>query len=78
MTATVAGQALTAKLKAMLPTLGAYPHAGMIAAVSEAKQGTRLLKVSCPECGYTIRVTAKWIDVGLPQCCCGVDMEVAA
>jgi hypothetical protein len=40
--------------------------------------GTRLLKVECPECGYVCRVTQKWIDVGLPACPCGEQMEAAS
>lgn len=32
------------------------------------KQTTRLLKASCSECGYTVRVTAKWLEVGPPHC----------
>jgi hypothetical protein len=35
---------------------------------------SRLKKVICPDCGYTIRTTAKWIKVGLPTCCCGALM----
>ncbi len=31
-------------------------------------QTTRLLKVACEDCGYTARVTQKWIDIGLPHC----------
>jgi hypothetical protein len=31
-------------------------------------QGTRLLKMMCPMCGYTVRVTAKWLKVGPPHC----------
>lgn len=45
--------------------------------LSVAKAGTRLLKVCCPSCEYTVRVTQKWIDVGLPVCPCGEEMEVA-
>lgn len=46
--------------------------------VGKAKSGgTRLLKCECPECGYTIRTTQKWIDVGLPTCPCGEEMGVA-
>src|SRR4030088_2490873 len=26
------------------------------------------LKADCPECGYTIRLTKKWADLGLPSC----------
>lgn len=32
------------------------------------KQSTRMLKVHCPECGYTVRTTQKWLDVGPPLC----------
>ena len=32
------------------------------------KQGTRLRKACCGECGYTVRVTAKWLEVGPPHC----------
>lgn len=46
-------------------------------AVSLAKVGSRLLKAECPDCGYTIRVTRKWADVGMPKCPCGSHMEEA-
>lgn len=32
------------------------------------KQTARLLKAECAECGYTVRVTAKWLEVGPPHC----------
>jgi hypothetical protein len=32
------------------------------------KQTGRLLKACCAECGYTVRVTAKWLEVGPPHC----------
>lgn len=32
------------------------------------KQTTRLKKCECRECGYTVRVTAKWLEVGAPHC----------
>jgi hypothetical protein len=33
------------------------------------RQGTRLLKVMCPKCGYLARVTLKWLnEVGPPRC----------
>lgn len=35
------------------------------------KQGTRMIKVVCDECGYTFRTTQKWIEVGMPSCPCG-------
>lgn len=42
-----------------------------------SKQGTRLLKIECPECGYVVRTTQKWLDVGLPVCPCGSEMGAA-
>jgi hypothetical protein len=42
-----------------------------------SKQGTRLLKCECPECGYVVRTTQKWLSVGLPTCPCGETMEAA-
>jgi hypothetical protein len=32
------------------------------------KQKTRLIKACCAECGYTVRVTSKWLEVGPPHC----------
>jgi hypothetical protein len=36
---------------------------------------TRLRKVACPDCGYTIRVTRSWMQKGLPACPCGQSMR---
>lgn len=33
-----------------------------------AGSGSRLIKVACAECGYTARVTRKWLDIGAPHC----------
>lgn len=44
---------------------------------SKTKEGTRLLKCQCPECGYVVRTTQKWLDVGVPTCACGTEMEAA-
>jgi hypothetical protein len=29
---------------------------------------TRLLRVACLQCGYTVRVTRKWLAIGSPLC----------
>lgn len=51
----------------VLAALGAYPHAPLI--VGQRKvQSTRMLKAICPSCGYTVRLSAKWADKGLPLC----------
>jgi hypothetical protein len=39
-----------------------------IITTAKPKQGTRLMKSSCAECGYTVRVTQKWLDIGPPHC----------
>lgn len=41
----------------------------------EKGAGSRLVKVECPGCGYVLRTTRKWLDVGLPTCCCGEEMQ---
>jgi len=41
------------------------------------RQGTRLIKATCGECGYTIRITRKWLDVGNPTCPCGGEIAEA-
>jgi len=68
------GSALWEKLEATAEAVGEYPHA-RLDKESLPKQSTRLLKVECPKCGYTVRVTHKWLDVGTPTCCCGTKMK---
>jgi hypothetical protein len=36
---------------------------------------TRQRKVSCPDCGYTVRMARSWMQVGLPVCPCGEEMR---
>lgn len=38
------------------------------ASTAKPKQTTRLKKCECQECGYTVRVTQKWLEVGPPHC----------
>ena len=41
----------------------------MTAVAAPKKQSSRLLKAECESCGYTVRVTRKWVDqVGAPHC----------
>jgi hypothetical protein len=35
---------------------------------SHPKQTTRMLRVACPGCEYTVRTSAKWLRVAIPQC----------
>jgi hypothetical protein len=75
MTATTAGDELASQLTALSDRVGVYPHAALIHSSESKPQSTRMLKIECPECGYTVRTTAKWIEVGLPTCPCGGEME---
>jgi hypothetical protein len=83
MTATVAGDAFKEWALPLIEEIGVFPAGGLTAGTGTAerkKQSTRLLKVGCACCGYTARVTNKWIcDAGAPVCPTdGVPMEVAA
>lgn len=75
-----AGDDLTEQIVSLLAEIGLIPtgaiHGGA-AADAPPKQKTRMLKLSCTLCEYTVRTTQKWIDVGLPTCPCGGEMEVA-
>ncbi len=72
MTATHAGERLTAVLVDVEQTLGPYPHDTLQGLTTgKKKDGTRQLKCVCPACGYTIRTSQKWVDMGLPTCTCG-------
>jgi hypothetical protein len=82
MTATVAGEAFKRSIVPILESLGPYPHAELDTRLDLIDPGageprlssgprtqtTRLLKVMC-HCGYTARVTLKWLDeAGPPHC----------
>lgn len=74
------GALLTTKLVDIAESLGPLPHARLHIergatdkgpADRPKKQGTRLLKAICEHegCGYTVRITAKWVDdLGPPIC----------
>jgi hypothetical protein len=67
---TPATDELKAKLRGLLP--GAYPHASLDQKFldKEKPAGTRMLKVVCANCEYTVRVTRKWLETGAPICPC--------
>lgn len=74
-TATVAGDEFKAQAGEWMVALGDYPHAA-IDLTAIRKQTTRMLKVECPCCGYTVRTTQKWLDIGTPSCPLGTGMLV--
>jgi hypothetical protein len=84
MTATVAGEELTAKLEAIAADLGDYPHAKLASPADGVegpkKQGTRMLKAECAEgSGYKVRLTRQWLDeYGAPICPCHGEQMIEA
>lgn len=56
----------------LINAVGDYPHAQLLAMSrvgAKKKQTSRLIKAECDACGYTVRVTRKWVDqAGAPHC----------
>lgn len=61
--------------KHVIKYIGEIPHPTLTAMDLQKvkKESCRQLKAQCPdlECGYTIRITRKWIEFGMPTCPCG-------
>lgn len=72
---TVGGADFASSYGALIADLGAYPH-GALTFQTRKTQSTRMLKAYCPTCGYTVRLTQKWADVGMPSCPCGDDLTL--
>lgn len=73
-TSTPATEELKNKIGHFLEEVPAYPHAKLDAKLvggPTKPQKNRHLKLVCPNCGYTIRSTAQWIEIGMPTCHCG-------
>lgn len=71
MASTIAGETFKQRVLPLLADAGPLPHAALGFGASSAppKQKARLLKAECAECGYTVRVTRKWVEeVGAPHC----------
>jgi len=80
MTATTVSGRLAERLDPILDELGEFPHAALNPFEMEKqrpKQTTRMLKLECPQDGYVVRTTQKWLDEGLPKCPCGHELEPA-
>ena len=72
MTATTAGPEFIKWITPVLEKIGKYPHAKVDAAGATRKQGTRMIKVACPEHPeFSVRMTRTWLDAdtfGPPIC----------
>jgi hypothetical protein len=76
--ATQGTRELKGRLNALISKIGPYPHATLDASMMpHKKDSTRMLKLVCPDCGYVVRTTARWIKAGLPICPRGTRMEMA-
>ena len=78
LTATVAGEALTAVFMTILEKLGTYQHAALGSVPADPtrtitgapSRNKSMQKVVCEESGYTARVSNKWLLEGTPSCPC--------
>ena len=65
LTSTHAGEWLKALITQWVEVEGEYPHAKLT--TRYAKQTTRLHKCDCA-CGYTMRISSKWLKIATPRC----------
>jgi SprT-like family len=68
MTATSEGAEFKAFAENLFRRIGLIPAGRINFAKGRKVQTTRLLKCECGTCGYTARVTRKWIVLGTPIC----------
>jgi len=61
-TSTSAGEEFNTDMQGIADVLGEYPHAALDTSGIK-KQGTRMIKVECDECGMTGRYASKWIHL---------------
>lgn len=74
-TATVPGEEFASFAHEIEADLGPYPHQKLSPLKQVKKQGTRMLKLEAPCCGYVVRTTKKWLEQGIPTCPCGNEFE---
>lgn len=67
MTSTPSGEKMKECIKRIINSVGFYP-AGKLNTDIRKKKGTYLIKCECPECGYVVRTTEKWLAYGDPIC----------
>jgi hypothetical protein len=66
MTATTATPEFSKWADSLFKRIGPYPGGSL---TDSKKQTTRLQKCACEYCGYTVRVTRKWLDAAGPPIC---------
>lgn len=74
------GEDLKLVMKTIIEELGEYPHSKMGRGSGKKsgpkKQASRMFKVKCPnaDCGYVVRASRMWMELGFPTCVCGTEM----
>lgn len=71
LTATVPGEQFIKLMDPILSKLGPYPHQALKINPKYVGGGSRLIKASCPECDFKVRMTRTWLDdedYGAPLC----------
>lgn len=72
MTATTETATFATACKPFIKQFGDFPHAKMNVGQSGVKkQTTRMIKLQCPACKFTMRCARSWVDnIGEPICAC--------
>jgi hypothetical protein len=53
----------------IIDRIGPYPNAALRQIRGLEKiSGTRLIRITCPGCGYRLRGTQRWLRVAVPKC----------
>jgi hypothetical protein len=69
MECSTASLALQLEFEHIMELLGDFPHAPIIPELQLTKPDKcRIHKCICAECGYTVRVAKKWINISVPDC----------
>lgn len=67
-TSTFGGETFKENFADLVADLGEYPHRQLNVGTVIKKQSTRMLKLSCPNCGAIVRATKKVADYKMPFC----------
>lgn len=69
--ATVAGELFRERIAPLLAELGPYPHTRITPTRRARPAAQRPIKATCASCGYSVRITRKWVRAaGAPLCPC--------
>jgi hypothetical protein len=69
MRATTPGAELADAIDRWISIMPKFPHAPLT--IPDGKKvgpGSRMIKIFCPDCGYTLRTTRTWIEIAVPKC----------